>query len=73
MGPVGELVVVNGAAPAFIAFYSNPREAQQLEPKVAHNTKHLGAQLERHGAVTVLWIHHPASQLRNRVELCAFS
>jgi hypothetical protein len=73
MGLVGELVVVNGAAPTFIAFYSNPSEAQQLEPEIVHNAKRLGAQLERHGAVTVLWSRPPTSQLRNRLEACAFS
>lgn len=70
--PEGELIVTKATAPTFIAFYTSSRKARQLEPRVIQNAKHLGGQVVRRGAVTVLWTRPPTSQLRNSVETCAF-
>ena len=66
--PDGELITGG----AFIAFYTDPRKAQRLEPEVRQNAIRFGGQVVRHGAVTVLWIHPPASGLRGAVSGCAF-
>jgi hypothetical protein len=66
--PDGELITRG----ALIAFYTGSRKAQQLEPEVRQNARRFGGQVVRHGAVTVLWIHPPASSLRNAVSGCAF-
>lgn len=70
--PDGELIVGDAVSGAFIAFYNDPRKAQRLEPDVVHNAKRFGGEVERRGAVTLLWIRRPASDLRNTVEACAF-
>lgn len=67
----GELIVGDAAGGALIAFYADGRKAQRLEPKVRQNAKRLGGQLERRGAVIVLW-PHPSSPLSRSVEPCAF-
>ena len=64
----GELITEG----AFIAFYTNPHEAARLEPEVKQNAKRFGGQVDRNGAVTVLWIHPPASRLHDTVSRCAF-
>jgi hypothetical protein len=69
--PDGELLVVNGTAPVFIAFYSSSRKARQLEHAVAQNAKRLGGEIVRRGAVTVVWTRRPTRQLRRTVEKCA--
>jgi hypothetical protein len=66
--PDGELITRG----ALIAFYADSRKAQRLEPQVRQNARHFGGQVVGHRAVTVLWIHPPASGLRNVVSGCAF-
>jgi hypothetical protein len=68
--PDGELIA--GTVGVFIAFYTDPAKAQRLEPQVIHSAKRHGWQVERHGAVSVLWIHPPSSSARSTVEACAF-
>jgi hypothetical protein len=68
-GPEGELVVGD----ALIAFYANPRSAKRAEPEVLRNAGGFGGKPERRGAVTVLWIRPPPSDLRARVQACAFT
>ncbi len=71
--PAGELIVANhrtGAITAFVGFYANARQAQQREPYVARNAKRLGGQVQRLGAVTVLWLRAPAPQLRSQLVRC---
>jgi hypothetical protein len=70
--PDGELTVVNGGVAGFIAFYSDTREAQRLEPEVAKTAQRLGGQIQRHGAITVIWTRRPMASLRHNVETCAF-
>jgi hypothetical protein len=72
-GPEGELIVGNGTGGAFIAFYPDPHSAERLEPEVIRNARGFGGQVERRGAVTVLWIRPPASGLRAGVQACAFA
>jgi len=60
------------AAPgAFIAFYTDAAKARRLQAGLTRNARRLGGQIERHGAVTVLWVHPPASDLRAAVQTCA--
>jgi hypothetical protein len=66
--PDGELITTG----AFIAFYTHAHKAQRLEPGIKQNARRFGGQVVRHGAVTVLWIHPPASGLRNALSGCAF-
>ena len=68
-GPEGELVVGD----ALIAFYADERFAQRAEPEVLRNAGGFGGKLERRGAVTVLWIHPPAADLRAKVLACMFT
>ena len=68
--PNGELIVGNGHGGAFIAFYTNPGRAKQLEPEIIQNARHLGGQVERQGTVTVLWIRPPTSRLRGSLHAC---
>lgn len=59
------------AAPgAFIAFYTDTDKARRLQAGLMRNARRLGGQIERHGAVTVLWVHPPASGLRTAVHTC---
>jgi hypothetical protein len=71
--PDGELIVGNGSGGAFIAFYTDSMRARRLEPAVRQNARRFGGQVERHGAVTVVWIHPPPAGLRKSVLTCAFS
>lgn len=64
--PDGELITTG----AFIAFYTDASNARRLEPALKQNAMHIGGQVERHGAVTVLWIRPPATRLRNDVSAC---
>lgn len=68
----GELLIAHDDAQTFIAFYTRSRKAQRLEPEVVQKAKRISGQVMRRGAVTVLWTHPAPSQLRNRVETCAF-
>jgi hypothetical protein len=70
--PEGEVIVVNGVHPIFIAYYADAAKAKRLEPAIAHNATRLGGSTERRGAVTILFTHPPASDLRRTVEGCAF-
>jgi hypothetical protein len=71
--PDGELIVGTSRAGAFIAFYTTPTRAVQLEPVVRRNAPHGGGALDRRGTVTVLWIGHLAPRLRHAVLTCAFA
>jgi len=69
----GEIVVGRSAADVvFIAFYTNTARAQQLEASLMRNAHRFKGQVERHGAVTVLWVH-PPSGVRAAVRACAFA
>jgi hypothetical protein len=70
--PLGELIVVHGNAPTFIAFYKSHDAAQRAEPMVIQNARRLGGVVARHGAVTVLWSRPPAGPQRAAVEACGF-
>jgi len=63
--PDGELDVGNGSGGALIAFYPDPSQARLLEPGIVKSTKGLGAAVERHGAVTVVWVAAAASMRRD--------
>ena len=68
----GELVVGRSAAHAvFIAFYTDAARAQRLQASLMRDGRRLKGQVQRRGAVTVLWIH-PPSGIRAAVQTCAF-
>jgi hypothetical protein len=67
--PDGELDIGNGSGGALIAYYLDPSEARRLESGIVKRTKSLGAEVERHGAVTVVWIG-AASSARRDVRTC---
>jgi hypothetical protein len=64
----GELITKG----ALIAFYTDQSKAARLEPQVKQNARRFGGQVVRNGAITLLWIHPPASGLRDAVSGCAF-
>jgi hypothetical protein len=68
----GELVVGDAASGAFIAFYRDAGRARRLEAGVVRNAVRVGWKVEQRGAVTVIWVRPPASELRNGVDACAF-
>ena len=70
--PDGELDIGTGNGGALIAFYPDASEAQRLEPGIVQRTKSLGAVVERHGAVTVVWVG-AASGVRRDVRTCIAS
>jgi hypothetical protein len=71
--PDGELTVGTRPAVPVIAFYDDPLQAARLEPAVIRRAKPLGGQVERRGAVTVVWLQAPKSALRARVQACAWA
>jgi hypothetical protein len=70
-GPDGELIV-NTAAQAFIAFYTDSAKAKRLQVEIVQNAKRFGGQVERRDAVTIVWVKPPSSTLRNGLEACVF-
>jgi hypothetical protein len=68
--PNGELIVGNGYPEAFVAFYENSAVAQRKEPTILRRAKRLGGEVERHGAVTVIWVRPPQPQLRQSLQAC---
>ncbi len=68
----GEIFVGRSAAHAvFIAFYTRAARAQRLQAGLLSNARRLNGQVERQGAVTVLWLH-PRSGVQAAVRACAF-
>jgi hypothetical protein len=67
----GELIVGRGP-PAFVAFYTDARKAQRLEPGVIRSARRFHGQVQRRGAVTVIWIAPPSNALRDAVESCVW-
>lgn len=69
---VGKTAIMRKAAPgAFIAFYTDAAKARRLQAELMRNARRLGGQIERYEAVTVLWLHRPASGLSAAVHTCA--
>jgi hypothetical protein len=67
-GPEGELITGG----ALIGFYIDARTAKRAEPGVVHNARAFHGDVERRGAVTILWVAHIREQVRSRVERCVF-
>jgi hypothetical protein len=66
----GEVTLADGKTAGFIAFYRDARRARRLESEVAANAKHLGGEIERRGAVTLLWTRPPSRGLRQDMRAC---
>jgi hypothetical protein len=69
----GEVVVSATPIAVFVAFYTDAAKAQRLESELTRNATRIGGQVERRGAVTVLWTRPPVAKLRHTVEACAFA
>jgi len=69
--PDGELTLGEDKTVGFIAFYRDERRARRLEPKLASNAKRIEGEVERHGAVTLVWSHPPSDALRADMRACA--
>ncbi len=69
--PDGELIVGARGGAAFVGFYRDPGMARRREAALVANAQRLGGQVERRGAVTVVWIHPPPVDLRADVRACA--
>jgi hypothetical protein len=65
-GPEGELIVSD----ALIAFYIDSATAKRAEPEVLHNARSFHGEVERRGAVTILWVRSPPNDLRSDVHGC---
>ncbi len=68
--PDGELIAGYLPSGAMIAFYRDVEKARRLEQPVLRNAQRIHAQVERHGAVTILWWRSPPPALRRGVEAC---
>jgi hypothetical protein len=68
-GPKGELKP--GAA--LIAFYADARIAERAEPEVLRNVRDFEGKVDRHGAVTILWLQSPTNRVRADLQACAFT
>jgi hypothetical protein len=67
----GELIAGSAAGGAFIGFYTSAARAQRLEPEVARNASRFAGEVQRRGAVTVVWVHAPSSTQRKTIDGCA--
>jgi hypothetical protein len=61
---------VGTAQGAFVAFYVDLGKARRLASVVARDANRLAGEIERRGAVTILWVHPPAREQRRAVEAC---
>ncbi len=69
--PDGELVVGESPAHAlFIAYYTSAARAQRRQVGLMANARGIRGHVERHGDVTLLWVH-PPSGIRAAVQACA--
>ena len=65
----GELRIDYGEGSVTIGYYENPTAAKRHEATVAQRVKSIGGQVERQGAVDILWIAPPPN-LRQRLKAC---
>jgi hypothetical protein len=70
--PVGELIIVNGSAPIFIAFYRNGLNAELHQPEILRNARRLGGRVERRGAATIVSTRPVTAEQRQALERCRF-
>jgi hypothetical protein len=68
--PDGELIAGYLPNGAFIAFYRNVEKAERLEPAVLRNARRLHSQIERAGAVTIVWVRPPTATLGRALQAC---
>lgn len=70
--PEGELIVGNATTRAIAAFYSDALTAKRAERTVVRNARRFGGQVERRGAVTIVWIRSPSSDRRAALRRCVY-
>lgn len=68
--PDGELIAGYLPTGALIAFYRSIEKAERLEPAVLGNARRLHSQVERAGAVTILWLRPPTARIRRAMQGC---
>ncbi|MDQ6778299.1 MAG: hypothetical protein M3071_19240 [Actinomycetota bacterium] len=68
--PDGELVLGKSAAHSlFIAYYTSAARAQRLQAGLKANARRIHSHVERHGTVTLVWVH-PPNGIRAAVQAC---
>jgi len=67
--PIGELDLATKPM-AIIGFYTSAQVARRAEPRVQTRVAQSGGSVERHGAVSVVWISPPSSGLDATVSGC---
>lgn len=70
--PDVELIVNDGPTMAFVALYESEARAKRYEPGIRRRAEEFGGSVERQGAISILWVQEPSSDLRGRVEGCVF-
>lgn len=70
--PIGELDVATTPM-AIIAFYTDARAAQSAEPMVQSRVQRTGGSVQRHAAVSVVWMSRPSTRLTGAMDSCAFA
>ncbi len=69
--PDYELVLTGHGGGAFIAFYKQIARAKRFEPGIKKNARQFrGASVERHGAITIVWVRLTGPTTRARVRAC---
>jgi hypothetical protein len=67
--PDGELVI-SAHDPAFVAYYGSVTKARRLQGAVIGNARRVGGEVERHGAITILWTAVPPTRELAVVQSC---
>ncbi len=68
-GPRGELIIPG----AFLAFYSDTAQASAGAVGIAANARRIGAKVQQHASLVILWIRPPAAGEQNTLTACALS
>ena len=68
--PLGELDVTNGLGEALIGFYEDPAAAKSHEAAAAQRANRFAGEVERQGAVTIIWIGSASLKLRRGLQAC---
>lgn len=66
----GELLVLQPGGPVTIGYYTSSAKAQRLAAMVRSAARRTNAQVQRHGAETIVWSRQPSERLRHAVQQC---
>jgi hypothetical protein len=62
--------VRGGSVMVFVAYYDDEDRAERLEPSLRRNARPFDGLVERHGALTLLWVRGERSRIGERVRDC---